>query len=88
MDALGEETMNIVIEKSDDHYRADCKDLPGTPPVGLGSTPEMAVAHLCWCMLYAHVGASSKRWIDFVDKDEPIIVNGVRWHWPDSYRRS
>jgi len=78
--------MRIDVEKNDDHYRADCKDLPGSPPVGLGSTPEMAVACLFWRMLFEKTGGPNNRtWIEFIKKD-PIIVNGETWDWPKSYK--
>ena len=79
--------MKIEIVKSEDHYRADCKDLPGSPPVGLGSTPEMAVAHLFWRMLFEETGGpNSYRWSSYVRKEEPIIVNRKKWDWPPSYK--
>ena len=74
--------MKIDIEKSNDHYRADCKDLPGSPPVGLGDTPEEAVACLFWRILF------EGNWHTYIPKDEPIIVNGKKWDWPESYRRN
>lgn len=38
--------MKIEIVQSCDGFRADCLDLPGTPPVGIGSTPIEAVESL------------------------------------------
>ena len=79
--------MKIDITKSQDHWRADCKDLPGSPPVGLGSSPEMAVACLFWCMIFESSGGmEQKSWLRFLKKEEPIIVNGETWDWPQSYK--
>lgn len=72
--------MNIRIEKSGDHYRADCLDLPGMPPVGIGDTPEMAVACLFWSLMFADTA-----WLSFIRKDEPLIVNDKEWEWPKSH---
>ena len=76
--------MKINIEKSQDHYRADCLDFPGSPPVGLGETPEMAVACLMWRVLF-QTDFSDTKWINYIKREEPIIVNGVKWAWPKSY---
>jgi len=65
--------MEIEIVKSGSHYRADCKDLPGMPPVGIGATPEMAVTCLFWCLMFE----DPKTWLKYIKKDEPIVVNGV-----------
>ena len=79
--------MKINIEKSDDHYRADCRDLPGSPPVGVGDTPELALACLFYRMLFEDTAGSNPRpWTAFVRKGEDIVVNGVTWKWPESYR--
>lgn len=80
--------MKIEIEFSVDHYRADCKDLPGSPPVGLGETPEMAVACLMWRVLFETTGGQNpKPWCAYLKKDDPIVVNGKKWAWPESYKR-
>lgn len=81
--------MKIQIEKSEGHYRADCLDLPGTPPVGLGETPEMAVACLFYRMMFESPGGPNSyqryRWFDSIEKGEPIIVNDKMWSYPPSY---
>jgi hypothetical protein len=80
--------MNIEITKSADHYRADCKDLPGSPPVGTGDTPELAMACLMWHVLFGTTGTEFKEnWQRFLKKEDPITVNGVMWKYPDSYRQ-
>lgn len=73
--------MKIKIEKSVDHYRADCLDLPGSPPVGLGESKEMAVTCLFWMLLKEEI------WIKYLTNilNEPIIINGEKWKYPESY---
>lgn len=81
--------MKIQIEKSKDHFRADCLDLPGTPPVGLGETPEMAVSCLFYRMMFENAGGyrDPHNWLTFIKKEEPIIVNDKIWDWPPSCKR-
>lgn len=38
--------MRIKLEKDNSTYRADCLDIPGSPPIGLGITKEEAIADL------------------------------------------
>jgi len=59
------------------------------PPVGLGDTPEMAVACLFYRMLFENAGGYNNPhpWIDSIKKGEPIIVNGKMWDWPLSYKK-
>ena len=89
--------MTINIKKSEDHYRADCLDLPGTPPVGLGISPEMAVACLFWRMYFEPIcsitptnnkAAKFYNWMSCLDRKKPIIVNGKVWDWPKSYKNN
>lgn len=80
--------MKIKIEEGSDHYRADCVDLPGSPPIGLGKTPELAMAHLFWMMLFSRTGGNyNELWHNFVEQQDPITVNGVEWELPESYRK-
>lgn len=80
--------MKINIEHSVDHYRADCKELPGSPPVGVGETPEMAVACLFWRLLFENTGGpNNRKWVDLLEQHEQIVVNGKVWDWPESYKR-
>lgn len=66
--------MKIEILKTKEHYRADCLDLPGTPPVGIGSSKEQAVASL-FCRMYIETNELDK-WFDHLDFSEPIeIIN-------------
>ena len=74
--------MNIKIEQQSDHYRADCLDFPGSPPVGIGRTPELAVAALFWQAMF-----SSENWLRYIKRDEPIIINEELWKYTDSYYR-
>lgn len=53
--------MIIKIEKQkagDDsiQYKADLEDLPGSPPVGIGKTPEEAVAVLFFTLISQGIG--------------------------------
>lgn len=56
--------MRIEIEKSGDTYRADCKDLPGMPPVGEGKTKEEAVASLFYRILFC--SADETKWTRYI----------------------
>lgn len=79
--------MRIEVSQSEDHWRADCLNLSGSPPVGLGDSPEMAVACLFWRMLFEPTGGPNSRpWTTFL-KREPIVVNGRLWDWPESYKK-
>ena len=62
------------------YYRADCLDLPGTPPVGVGASQAMAMAHLMRILLSGRTGGScSKAWSSFLDHSKPIWINGRLW---------
>ena len=80
--------MRYKIDKQSDHFRADCLDMPGTPPCGIGKTEVEAVIHLFERLLSEKAGPESKwlfsRPLDF----SKIEVNGVEWDWPDSYKRN
>lgn len=77
--------MRYKIEKQSDHYRADCLDMPGSPPVGIGATEAEAVIHLFECLLSQKAGPSSE-WIRGRKLDtSKIEVNGKTWQWPQSY---
>ena len=59
--------MNIKIEEQSDHFRADCLDLPGSPPVGIGRTKELALACLFHRMLFENSnGPSHATWTSFL----------------------
>lgn len=79
--------MKIKVEQQSDHYRAECLDLPGSPPCGTGNSPEMAVSCLFYLLLFEHLGGSDKerRWIDYLKRDDQIVVNGEVWKYPDSW---
>lgn len=84
--------MNIKIEKQSDHYRADCKDFPGSPMVGIGRTPALAVAQLFWSAMFTDVfgcpcsSNDPNNWLHNIKRDDPIIVNGEMWKYPESYK--
>lgn len=57
--------MHIELEHSRDGWRADCKELPGTPPVGIAETKERAVAMLfATLILEAHASYPLDQWVD------------------------
>lgn len=70
--------MNIKIEKYGNHYRADCTDLSGAPPVGTGQNPEIAIACLFY-MLHFEKPHPDRKWMDSIVRGEPIVVNGETW---------
>ena len=76
--------MNIEITKlnhgSRAYYRADCTDLPGSPPVGHGITEAEAVAHLMYRVLFSRAGPFTK-WTDHLE-EKPLSINSVKWTWP------
>ncbi len=75
--------MKIEIEWSADHYRADCKDLPGSPPVGTGATKELAVVALMWILLFDTTGGPDPRpWASLLKKEDPVSINGEIWKNP------
>jgi len=57
--------VTIELEYSRDYWRADCKDLPGTPPVGIAETKERAIAMLFAALiLEAQASYPRDQWID------------------------
>jgi hypothetical protein len=79
--------MKIKVEKQPDHYRADCLDLPGSPPVGVGRTPELAVAALFYLMHFDKPSVHADNWMKYIKLDEPIIINDEVWSYPQSYSK-
>lgn len=68
--------MNIKLEQvKPNWWRADCTDLPGSPPCGDGQTKEMAVA----CLLYRLL--QTKTVYRFVP-NEILTVNDEMWNQP------
>lgn len=46
----------------------------------------MAVACLFWRILFEDTGGQNpSSWVRCLSKKEPIVVNGERWDWPESY---
>ena len=43
--------MKIKIDKQNEMYIADCVDLPGMPPIGMGDTQDIAVKNLLFNLL-------------------------------------
>ena len=74
--------MLIELQKSRDGWRADCKDLPGTPPVGIAETKERAVAMLfATLILEAHASYPRDQWITHLLrsllKDQSVTVKEI-----------
>jgi hypothetical protein len=57
--------MRIEITKINRWYGADLKDLPGSPQLGAGETPEEAVASLFYSILMNREGIDWVKHIDF-----------------------
>lgn len=76
----------IKIEKCknfDPCFQADCKDCPGSPPVGYGTTKEESLAALFYNLMFDTTGgANSNYWMKYIKFGEPIIINGKRWENP------
>jgi len=84
--------MKIRIEcyskKGKPHYRADCLDLPGSPPCGDGKTQVMAIAHLMYLMINSSTyGFDDRKWHTFLKSDNVIEVNGKKWERPYKAQR-
>ncbi len=80
--------MKYKIEKFKDHYRADCIDLPGSPPVGLGSTETEAAIHLFTRLIIESKSrATLTDWLQYIDNKE-IIINDKQWFIPESYLKT
>lgn len=82
--------MKISVIKVKDYYMADCLDLPGTPPCGIGNTEVEAVTHLFYRLIFEstngglierHRGLS---WISYFKNDNCILINDTKWKYPKS----
>ena len=76
--------MKIRIEKmGKDYYRADCLDLPGSPPCGTGTTEVMALAALMYLLIFESTeGEHPSSWHKYITRGEDIVVNDVKWSYP------
>lgn len=73
--------MNIKLEQvKDGWWRADCTDLPGSPPCGDGQTKEMAVA----CLFYRLIQTNTSY---HMVPNEILTINGEMWKSPYPYDR-
>ena len=67
--------MKIIIELSADYipnqYRADLLDLPGSPPTGIGSSPEEAVASLFRIIIHP---TERYQWLDCINLESLEII--------------
>lgn len=74
--------MNIeLMRQRDGRFRADCKDLPGSPPVGFGGTKEVAVANLFYVLLLECRLRPHLPWISILQQQtlqgKPVTVQEV-----------
>ena len=77
--------MKIKLEKLGEEgcWRADCLDLPGTPPCGDGDTKEMAIA----CLFFRILRESTSmlrptEWTGYIKLDEPLMINDEEYKYP------
>lgn len=69
-------------------WQADCKDCPGTPPVGYGKTREEALAALFYLMMFSNTGGSNpSNWLKYIERGEPIVIDGKIWEDPNKNKR-
>lgn len=61
--------MNILIRKQKNAFIADLNDLPGSPPVGWGGTPEQAVASLFLALI-----SDFETWGKYIDKSKVTLT--------------
>jgi hypothetical protein len=62
--------MKIKITKVDSKngkYMADLRDLPGSPPIGYGDTPEESVGRLFWALCSPDRPKELELWTKHVD---------------------
>ena len=81
--------MTFTITKAESGYfRADCDDLPGSPPNGFGNTEAEALCHLFYRLVKENSGGMSdtRNWIGYINFNNEIIVNGKKWMWPKAMK--
>lgn len=61
--------MKIKLEKLSKGWRADCLDLPGSPPCGDGKTKDMAIAALFYSLI------KEGTWTKYLKLNEPLWIN-------------
>ena len=86
--------MNIEIVKLESGYQADCKDCPGSPPVGYGETEVEAVTALFYMLMFSQPGSKEfyplkleHSWLTYIKRGEPIVINGKTWKYPEGFSR-
>jgi len=52
-------------------WRADLEDLPGTPPVGIGQTRELAIISLFSCLILED---KNYRWLEHIKHEQVKIT--------------
>ncbi len=69
--------MNIVTTKTKTGWRADCTDLPGSPPVGLGKTEAEAIVKLARILIFITTGGPGDyAWWHCLRSDADLVLNG------------
>ena len=63
--------MLIEIEEIESGFKADLKDLPGSPPIGLGKTKEESVVNLFFSILHPD---NRTNWVRCIDCSDIKIV--------------
>ena len=87
--------MNIKIIKVDGGFQADCKDCPGSPPVGCGKTKEEAVAALFFVLMFNRPHPKpgpfphslDDSWLTYIKQSAPITINEKVWEDPTTKKR-
>ena len=78
-----EKNMKIKVFKDGNSYRADCEDLPGTPPNGFGNTEVEAVCHLFYRIVAETTGGpTNQNWTRHLKLNNELIINDKKWNWP------
>ena len=77
-------------------FQADCKDCPGSPPVGYGKTKVEAMAALFYLLMFDRPGPAypgpmphrfENSWLPYIKVGEPIVINGKMWKNPCKTKR-
>lgn len=75
--------MKIKLEKlGKQGWRADCVDLPGTPPCGDGQTKEMAIACLFFRILSESKSFVNTDWTRYIKWHETLMINDEVYECP------
>lgn len=69
--------MKITITQFDEGFMADCTDLPGSPPVGHGPTPEAAIIELFFRLMFSKINgpAEDQSWLKYLKYEHGYTMN-------------